>query len=95
MVMFYPTRCNTCGHKFTNRSDENLDYDLFRCVDCNAFKKIKKLSKSYVAFFRKKEIGVCDECQGRICVDNEKRCPKCFTDDIVENGESYCMLLKK
>ena len=92
--MFYPMICNTCGHKFTNRSDEDLDYDLFRCVDCNTFKKVEKLNKNYVAFLRKKEIGACDECKGKLREDNEKCCQKCFSDDMVENGESYCMLLK-
>jgi hypothetical protein len=78
MVMFYQMKCNACEHDFTNRSDKILDYDLYKCVNCNTFKKVKKAGKKYVALFRKKEIGICNKCQGKLYKDDKKRCPKCL-----------------
>jgi DNA-directed RNA polymerase subunit RPC12/RpoP len=80
MADFIFYQCNKCGHKFESRECGEFYLTQYRCVKCDAIKRVK--SKRPI-----KEAGRCKKCGGKLQKDFRMTCPlcpKCKSENVVE-----------
>ena len=80
-------KCNQCNNEFESNEGGGFKFIEYRCVNCDKIKPVKNNRKVQIKKYKpptKKEIGVCEECQGKLKDNLKPMCPACSSRDVKE-----------